>query len=376
MTKTILFDVDGVLLSEERYFDSSALTVWELLHSDQYIGIRPDIFKTNVTMEEIKEIRSTYFDDDRVLSFIKARGINANWDMVYLTSAYQIIVLLEQIMEEEGAFVQSFLQADINQRALLQLNQKLQNKVIELQLTSFVDDFQKGNATKGEMLPYLNRIAYEKLGVETDVFARNSSLWELCRETFQEWYVGDDMVEASTGKPTKQPGKEGFMQFEQPLADVNKIQHLFEQLNNQGFRVGIGTGRPKLETMEPLRALGLLPFIDEKRIATASDVLVAEQQCPDQAPLAKPQPYTYVLAWLGNDQPVEKVLNQSLPLVGEEIVIVGDSVADGLAAQTMGVTFVAVLTGLSGKKARPSFEEMGADYIIDNVIDIANIRFE
>lgn len=35
MIKTILFDVDGVMLSEERYFDASALTVWEFLCNEK-----------------------------------------------------------------------------------------------------------------------------------------------------------------------------------------------------------------------------------------------------------------------------------------------------------------------------------------------------
>ena len=37
--KKVIFDVDGVLLSEERYFDVSALTVWELLYSKDYMGL-------------------------------------------------------------------------------------------------------------------------------------------------------------------------------------------------------------------------------------------------------------------------------------------------------------------------------------------------
>ena len=37
--KKVIFDVDGVLLSEERYFDVSALTVWEILYSKDYMGL-------------------------------------------------------------------------------------------------------------------------------------------------------------------------------------------------------------------------------------------------------------------------------------------------------------------------------------------------
>ena len=37
--KKVIFDIDGVLLSEERYFDVSALTVWEILYSPAYMGL-------------------------------------------------------------------------------------------------------------------------------------------------------------------------------------------------------------------------------------------------------------------------------------------------------------------------------------------------
>ena len=37
--KKVVFDVDGVLLSEEQYFNASALTVWEILYSRDYMGL-------------------------------------------------------------------------------------------------------------------------------------------------------------------------------------------------------------------------------------------------------------------------------------------------------------------------------------------------
>ena len=40
--KKVIFDVDGVLLSEERYFDIAALTVWEILYSPKYMGMRAE----------------------------------------------------------------------------------------------------------------------------------------------------------------------------------------------------------------------------------------------------------------------------------------------------------------------------------------------
>ncbi|MYL32850.1 HAD hydrolase-like protein [Pontibacillus yanchengensis] len=371
--KTILFDVDGVLLSEERYFDSSALTVWEMLYSKEYIGVNQTIFNTNLSDEEITQVRSTVFDNDRVLSFIKSRGINANWDMVYLTLSHQIIVLLQQIQSTDEEFVREFLSKDITLDSLLKLNNKVQNSVVTPQFHTFVEDFEEGEATKQELLTFLNEIAYKKLGVKTESFTRNSELWTIGRQAFQEWYVGDELIEKSIGKKAKQPGKKGFIQHEIPLAKEKELQELFQQLQSEKWTIGVGTGRPKLETIEPLRALGLLDYIEEERIVTASDVLEAEEAHPKKAPLAKPQPYTYIRSWLTKQSTIQQALEFTLPINEEKIFIVGDSVADGLAAQTMGATFVAVLTGLSGKKARPDFEKMNADYIIDNVVDLSTI---
>ena len=75
MIKTILFDVDGVLLSEEHYFDASALTVWELLISDNYLGLAPETYKTDYNAEEIKDIRENVFgQNDEVLKLMKSTG--------------------------------------------------------------------------------------------------------------------------------------------------------------------------------------------------------------------------------------------------------------------------------------------------------------
>ncbi|PTJ68569.1 HAD family hydrolase, partial [Mammaliicoccus sciuri] len=38
--KQVLFDVDGVFLSEERCFDVSALTVYEILYSEAFLNLK------------------------------------------------------------------------------------------------------------------------------------------------------------------------------------------------------------------------------------------------------------------------------------------------------------------------------------------------
>lgn len=73
-------------MSEERYFDVSALTVWEILYSPAYMGLpgeRDDFKADRITEGQIAGCRSVVWGNDALLSWLKARGINSNWDMVH-----------------------------------------------------------------------------------------------------------------------------------------------------------------------------------------------------------------------------------------------------------------------------------------------------
>ena len=91
----VIFDVDGVFLSEERCFDVSALSVHELLFNPRYLNLTQEKFKTSYTDEEIAEIRSKIFLDDEILSRYKELGLNSNWDMLYITFSIIYINLLK-----------------------------------------------------------------------------------------------------------------------------------------------------------------------------------------------------------------------------------------------------------------------------------------
>lgn len=82
--KTVIFDVDGVLLSEKRYFDVSGLTLWEWYNSPLYLGLGEERFTSAPSEERIIALRRYYWADDMLLRKFKSHGINSNWDMVYL----------------------------------------------------------------------------------------------------------------------------------------------------------------------------------------------------------------------------------------------------------------------------------------------------
>ncbi|WP_043930516.1 HAD family hydrolase [Bacillus sp. EB01] len=369
MIKTILFDVDGVLLSEEHYFDASALTVWELLYSENYLGLAPETFHTDVQQDEIDEIRREIFQDDKVLSFMKARGLNANWDMIYITFSYQLIHLLSQLDDQDK--VLTWLSRDLDRDALIEIGDTLKETSVQLDFGRFIEDFERTDETKRGLFRHLDRLVFEKIGIETSAFGEKGVLWSVGEHVSQEWYVGDDNVLHSTGRPSVQTGKKGFLANEATLCPQEQFEQLFEQLLEAGISIGIGTGRPELETIQPFGHLDWLKYFDADHIVTADDVLKAERQLPEKKSLAKPHPYTFMHALLGKGTKAESVLDSVLPLGnGSEIMVVGDSLADLLAAREMGCTFAAVLTGLTGDKARTLFEEHQADYIFDNVLGV------
>lgn len=374
LIKTILFDVDGVLLSEEHYFDASALTVWEMLISYHYLALAPEKFKTDYSETEIKEIRDLVFENDNALKFMKSRGLNANWDMIYLVFSHQLILLLSQIKETEGDKISKWCQAPIDRETMLDIGHVLSNYNVNMDFHLFVKDFERSQAMKQELFGYLNELAHEKLGVVTDIFGSRGELWLICEHVSQEWYVGDENIFVSTGRPSVQIGKSGFLANETTLAPKEKIAELFRELLDSGYEIGIGTGRPALETIQPFQHLEWLQYFDENKIVTEDDVLRAEKEHPESRPLSKPHPFPYIMAYKGKSASGADCLNTKLPIEnGNGLLVIGDSLADLLAARKMGCQFAAVLTGLSGQDARSEYEQHHADYILDSVLDVRGI---
>ena len=61
--KQVLFDVDGVFLSEERCFDVSALTVYEILHSEAFLNLKGTVDIETLEEQDIKQIRNALIRD-------------------------------------------------------------------------------------------------------------------------------------------------------------------------------------------------------------------------------------------------------------------------------------------------------------------------
>ncbi|MCS1350022.1 HAD family hydrolase [Mechercharimyces sp. CAU 1602] len=373
MYKYILFDVDGVLLSEERCFDASALAVWEMLYHDRFVGLPQEDFILTPSAGELKSIRAEVFCEDEILVWLKQQGMNSNWDMVTVVFGWvwgQLLSYRYPSTSERNLFLQS------NERLRDQFDQLRKSDAIN----GFVPDFSSflsvfpGFYRQGEsMLVALDRYMREQGGVDSSFCLRTGELWALGRDLFQEWYLGDDRYEGAEGKKPRTRGKKGFLDQEVPLAKPEAIYQVLEMAKKQGSALGIGTGRPRVETVVPLTQLGLLSAFDEHRVVTATEVLSATKRKPDQS-WGKPHPYTYVQGYIGTNVHQEQAMTAVLPLPqAEEILVVGDSVADLLAARKMGAHFAATLTGLMGEKARDKFIELQADYVLQDVTQLPTV---
>lgn len=373
MYKVILFDVDGVFLSEERCFDASALSVWELLNAPHFLGLDQSRHVVKPSEDTIRKIREQVFVKDQVLDWMKERGLNSNWDMVYLTFSGQLLLLLKGLYRDQPDLVKRFLLKPVTEVSLRNIKKEAAGFVPRFD--RFISLFSgQEQLDKHELLVYFNKLASDWFDIPVEQFSRKSLLWELGYSVYQEWYLGECLYEKTEGKPARQHGKEGFLENEIALADPDRIKQLLMMLEEKGVKVGIGTGRSFLETKVPFQSFGWFSLLDEKHIATATDVIAAEKAYPERAPLGKPEPFTYLRAFFGKDKLLKECLDHPLPLAnGKEILVVGDSVADCFAARKMGCDFAATLTGLAGEAARTKFEELGADYILQNITELVSI---
>ncbi|MFD1427415.1 phosphoglycolate phosphatase-like HAD superfamily hydrolase [Kroppenstedtia sanguinis] len=375
MYEMILFDVDGVLLSEKRCFDTTCLAVWELLYSDQMLGLPEGSFTPAPDEETIGEVRRDVFDGEKILEGLKAQGVNSNWDMVAFLFGFQLQELLKQLFAKQPDFVSRLLTEDLDRETLVWIGESCRRERIKFlprygKVTEYLEEM---SPDQGDLLGQINGLAQSWSGIQATCFSHGGSLWNLGLEVYQEWYLGGDLYEKQEQKAPLYPEKTGFLKQEIPIVEPSAIRDMLDQLK-LSVTLGIGTGRPSLETQMPLEAMEWLPAFDPDRIVTASDVRRAEKSGPDLGPLGKPHPFTYLKAYRGKNFSDADILAIDLPISGgERVLIVGDSVADLLAARQMGCHFAATLTGPSGEKARAKFEELGADYILQDVTEVLSL---
>jgi len=307
--KIILFDMDGVITSEYRYWDCAAFTIYRA------------VTKKDGTKNP-KEVFDTVFFGKKTLDLLKKAGVNSNWDLTY------VIVSVAKILK--------------------------------------TDDFEKVYKYLKEL--GLNAIElYRHLEKDNPVGTRSGEGYEKLKDIFQYYYWGDAMYEKMWGKCAELSGWDGFYTAEEPVIALDKIRATLKALNESGITLGIGTGRVYDEAVTVLRHWDILKYFDETRVITYTDVQKGEKVSGGVA-LTKPHPYMFLKGMAGCTTSDTDILSGNFDKeMLSKTLVVGDAGADILSAKAGGMDFAAVLTGVAGKAHREFFEKSGADYILDDM---------
>ncbi|MBD3267644.1 HAD hydrolase-like protein [bacterium] len=440
----IILDMDGVITSEQTYWDVAGLVVRELVESPAFLGLSPPNYTPVASLFYQKLARGTRLDWRKYLApelikKCKLRGINSNWDLTYVAAGLYLAPLFapliayfhkrsqetssppktnafsnhfhstdEELMlngEDHASGKASRLSLDELQHSLSPIWESLCNIAQNKEWNAFlraqqfylwgdyfrkqnhaitplknielliIDDFHP-NVTGLRLLDELNHIIQQSSGSRLPVFGRNTKLWEECRDLFQGWYLGEDLYEQIHKKPLSYTPKPGLIYKEDPLLGRDNTHACLTELKNAGFRLGVATGRPRMEIMKPLEQWDMLQYFEADRIVTYDEVEKAEADLRAQGVeknIVKPHPYTFLKAIRPELSCVDIVANADTPLPERnKVLIVGDAQADIWAAQTIGCHCAAVLSGAIGPSSKKLIEATHPDVICQNVLELSH----
>jgi len=343
----LIMDMDGVVTSEQRYWDAAAFSVYEILFSDEYLGLGAN-FPTDSSVESMFPKVIT----EKFISIVKGLGINSNWDLAFLSLSLFLIYLCENSKQEYyNALLGLCESADL---------ESFQNfkKAVSHKLPENIDSISLFTESEKKLDPF--RKLNKRLGT-CDIFTRESGLWKLVHKVFQNWYIGTDKIY-----------QKGLLSEEEPVIPIEELVNSLSTLKKKGLNIAIATGRPIGELLPLLEKWDILKFFSKESICTFETIENGEKAVfkasGKNINLAKPSPYIFLKAAFPHNSPIE-VYNMKPPYPFD-ITVVGDAAGDLMAANTMGVPAVLVSTGVGGKKGAAKLAVHKPVAILDSFADI------
>lgn len=350
----LVFDLDGVITSEQKYWNTARLTVWEMLGQPHYLGLASH-FGDGLTNPDLVLAQGEAVIGTDFITELKNRAVNSNWDLTFFVVSLQIVAILAQmnpvdllVVQEEENLVEQLeaigylcKKQTIDQNHSQQIIQKFWQESVDL----------KGAAVQD----YVPIFAQKILGQNLELFRSHSDLWHLCYQNFQAWYEG----------------QQGYqLPDDETVLPVAEIRQVLEKLA-QRYKLAIATGRPRNETIEPLTKLGLIEYFDAQRIVTYDEVLAAEKLVDTK--LGKPHPFIVLKAIYPDltDAELIQMSENSHP----RVAYIGDAASDVAAAKAAGCWSIGVLTGFGNdlKYKRQLLEKIGCDHVIVNVVALPDL---
>ncbi len=350
----LVFDLDGVITSEQKYWNTARLTVWEMLCQPHYLGLA-EHFGSGLTNPDLVLEQGEAVIDTDFITELKNRAVNSNWDLTFFVVSLQIVAILAQmnpvdllvVQEEENLIEQLEAIGYLCKKQTIDQNHSQQ---IIQKFWQESTDF-KGTAVQD----YVPIFAQKILGQNLELFRSHSELWQLCYKNFQAWYEGQQGYQL--------PDDETVL----PVVEIKRVLGKLAQ----HYKLAIATGRPRNETIEPLTKLGLIEYFDAQLIVTYDEVLEAEKLVDIK--LGKPHPFI-VLKAIYPDQ-TDAELIQLSENFHPRVAYIGDAASDVAAAKAAGCWSIGVLTGFGTdlEYKRKLLEKIGCDYIVANVAALLDL---
>lgn len=383
----IVFDLDGVITSEEAYWDCAGLTLHELLYSPHYWNLANGArYRPAADAEESRVLSRATFPEWLILSF-KARSLNSNWDTCYAAACLHLIALLA-CLPDRGAQLQPFKPWDASWLETLRKQKTASIVASLLDSEELHEEWEQQHpfdlpvfhgATGLELFECMDAYASQMLGYTIGgVFSRHKPFWSFCRDLFQEWFLGDTLYTRTHGHAPTQTGKPGCIFFEEPLLPVEQLRAALATLREHGYTLGIASGRVKQEATKPLEKYELLQYFDEQHMATYDVVLWGEaelRKAGKQATLGKPHPFQFQAA-VDREQALHNVRDEVQGALGDSFIAVGDSTSDILSGNAAGGLTVAVLTGARSPEARELLLKSQPDFVIEDITKLPALLFQ
>lgn len=372
MENVLVFDLDGVITNERAYWIAGGLLLHELLYSPRYwnLGGASHYVPVSEPAESLSLSHATLPVD--LIVKLKARAINSNLDTSYVGVSACLLDLLAQLGVRGGEGLWPLQPWD--EQWIARFRSRLAEQGISaLSDRAFarLDDPLLHELVGMKLIDGLNACASNLLGHPVvDLFGRHRPWWHFCTDLFQEWYLGDMLYAERVGREPVQAGKVGSIQMEEPLLPLEQLHAALGLLRERGYTLGIATGRPLSEAVDPLKRYGLYEYFDEQHIVMHDKVAQAEVELRlrgDQTSLVKPHPYVFLRAANPAYQP-----GDPLPARGS-FVVVGDSTSDVHGARAANALMIAVRTGALTAEARKLLEESQPDYLVDDITSIPDL---
>lgn len=342
MIDTIIFDMDGVITTEEKYWACARLTLWEFI--TQTLAL-PDAFPNAVLDADARQI---VIPDDLIYA-LKGRAVNSNWDVTFVLVCAWLAAL-----PGARAFSAHTPQALID---TLQTQAQAAAFLPEWPHTGY--DLLAQTPLEGlPLVEFAGSWAALALGT-SGLMEPEGAFWRYLQERFQRFYMGE--VLRAYGGAALRDGT---------ALPVEALQQTLQALRNMNITLGVATGRPLDELHDALDSLDLMRYFDGARLGTYDKVIAAQHETSITG-LAKPHPYSLLYALYPSLSPRDLLAPDLLKNARPNVAVIGDAPGDMQMAKAAGCHAIGVLTGVQGDAAKAERREKlisaGAETILPDM---------